>query len=272
MDICHERLLIFYKAIYNRDMEKDYGDRLAKALTRIGAILTKSGADVHRVEDTMQRICKAYGAGVIDAYVTPSLLIISFSFEDREGLFHNIKRIYTSSYDLNKIDVINTLSREICAQPIALDELDKRLDAIENAEGYSDRIIILAAAIASFSFGFIFGGGIYEALCSLVVGAIVMAFDKLVSKIELGSFLKNMFSGAILTTLSMLISSILPVDRDIIIIASIMLLVPGLIITNAVRDSVNGDLISGITRAIEAIFIAVAVSLGSGVVLLIGGV
>ncbi len=253
-------------------MEKDYGDRLAKVLTRIGVILTKSGADVHRVEDTMQRICKAYGASVIDAYVTPSLLIISFSFSDREGLFHNIKRIYTSSYDLNKIDAINSLSREVCVSPISLDDLDKKLDQIDSDHGYPDYTLVLAAALASFSFAFIFGGGIYEALCALVVGAIVMIFDKLVSKIELGSFLKNIFSGALLTGLSMIISNIFMVDRDIVIIASIMLLVPGLIITNAVRDSVNGDLISGITRAIEAIFIAVAVSLGSGVILLLGGI
>ena len=44
-----------------------------------------------------------------------------------------------------------------------------------------------------------------------------------------------------------------------------MLLVPGLAITNAVRDSIGGDLLAGIIRAIEACLIAVAIALGAGV-------
>ena len=46
-----------------------------------------------------------------------------------------------------------------------------------------------------------------------------------------------------------------------------MLLVPGLIITNAIRDTIAGDLVSGISRAIEAIFIAIAIAVGSGIVI-----
>ena len=252
-------------------MDKESGNRLAKALTHIGTILTKSGADVHRVEDTMQRVCRAYGASVIDAYVTPSLLIISFSFDDQKELFHNIKRIYGSAYDLSKIDKINSLSREICTSPLDIDELGARLESIDKESGYPSYILIAAAALASFSFTIIFGGDIYDALCALFVGAIVMVFDKLLAKIELASFIKNIILGAILTFFSLLATSIFTIDGDIVTMATIMLLVPGLIITNAVRDSVNGDLISGITRAIEAIFIALAVSLGSASVLIIFG-
>lgn len=46
-----------------------------------------------------------------------------------------------------------------------------------------------------------------------------------------------------------------------------MLLVPGLIITNAIRDTIAGDLVSGISRAIEAIFIAIAIAVGSGIII-----
>ena len=72
---------------YNQVVDKVFGNKLAKILTKVGIILTKSGAEVHRVEDTMERICKAYGASVIDAYVTPTLLIISFSFKDQSELY-----------------------------------------------------------------------------------------------------------------------------------------------------------------------------------------
>ncbi len=59
---------------------------------------------------------------------------------------------------------------------------------------------------------------------------------------------------------------------DIVIISSIMLLVPGLAITNAIRDTVSGDLLSGISRTVEAFLVAVAIAIGSGTIfMLLGG-
>jgi uncharacterized membrane protein YjjP (DUF1212 family) len=52
---------------------------------------------------------------------------------------------------------------------------------------------------------------------------------------------------------------------DKIIIGSIMLLVPGLSITNAIRDTIAGDLVAGISRGLEAFLVAVAIAVGSGV-------
>ena len=56
-------------------------------------------------------------------------------------------------------------------------------------------------------------------------------------------------------------------DVDILIISSIMLLVPGLAITNAIRDTVSGDYLSGVARATEAFLVAIAIAAGIGVVL-----
>ena len=46
-----------------------------------------------------------------------------------------------------------------------------------------------------------------------------------------------------------------------------MLLVPGMIITNAIRDTISGDLVSGLTKAAEAILIAVSIAVGTGMVM-----
>ena len=59
---------------------------------------------------------------------------------------------------------------------------------------------------------------------------------------------------------------------DTLIISVIMLLVPGLAITTAIRDTVSGDLVSGLARTAEALFVAVAIALGSGLMFtLLGG-
>ena len=85
-------------------------------------------------------------------------------------------------------------------------------------------------------------------------------------------FFKYLSTGAILTFLAYISNYLFKSNRDIVIISAIMLLVPGLAITNAIKDSVNGDLVSGLARATEAIFVAIAIALGSGLcMIMLGG-
>ena len=253
---------------YNQVVEKVFGNKLAKILTKVGIILTKSGAEVHRVEDTMERICKAYGASVIDAYVTPTLLIISFSFKDQSELYHNIKRVYSSSYDLFKIDKINSLSREVCSKPIDLDLFDELLDKIDNEKGYSTWMLCLAGALCAFGFAFFFKGDLKDALCAALIGSFIEFLLFKISHLSFPNFFKYVFLSMILTLLSIIMALIFKCDRDIVTISSLMLLVPGLAITNAIRDSVSLDLVSGLVRASEAIINAAAIALGSLLVML----
>ena len=111
-------------------MEINY-NRLAKAITRAGVILVKNGAEISRVEDTMERLCFAYGAKAVDSYATPTILIISFSMEDDSELYHNIKRVSAGSVNLNKIDMVNSLSREIQKNVLSIEEFNSKLDVIE---------------------------------------------------------------------------------------------------------------------------------------------
>ena len=246
-------------------------NQLARAVTKVGMILLESGAETYRVEDTMTRICKAYGADVVDAYATPTMLLISFSIHG--DLVHNIKRTSIKSVDLQKIDRINALSRRIVQDQIPIDELIVLLDEYNAQPKYKDSIMIFGASIATFGFGFFFGGDIVDALCAFVLGILMKIILILLSKIEFNSFFTNVIGGAFITFGSYIFNCLgICHSMDIVIISTIMLLVPGLALTNAIRDSVSGDLVSGLARTTEAVFIAVAIALGSGLMFtLIGG-
>jgi len=246
-------------------------NQLARAVTRVGTILLESGAETYRVEDTMSRVCKVFGADVVDAYVTPTMLLISFSIKGE--LVHNIKRTSIKSVDLTKIDRVNAVSRYIVNHPMNLEEFMEILDKIDREKKYDDYVMLLGAAISTFGFGFFFGGTIKDAICALVLGFLLKLFVMGLNKIDFNSFFTNLLGGAF-TTIGAFIFSYLGLcdSLDKVIIATIMLLVPGLALTNAIRDSVSGDLLSGLARTVEAIFIAVAIALGSGLVFaLIGG-
>lgn len=245
-------------------MEID-ADYLAKSVTKAGRILLECGAEIYRVEDTMKRIALCYGADVVDSYATPTLLIISFSLNGH--LTHNIKRVSSKTVNLNKIEEINNLSRELSHTMMDLDCLNEHLDKIDRQRDIHLINSILGAAVCTFGFAFFFGGGINEAIFAVIIGTIVKTFVDLLSEYFPSSFFIHLFASSLLTSLAIIFKNIIPYNQDIVIISSLMLLVPGLSITNAIRDSVRGDLLSGLSKATEAIFIAVALAVGSGLVM-----
>lgn len=246
-------------------------NQLARAATKAGMILLESGAETYRVEDTMKRICIAYGADVVDAYATPTMLLISFSIQGE--LCHNIKRTHIKSVDLNKIDKVNDLSRSVLSSGMSLEDFFIRLDKIDHEEKYHDLVMVLGASVCTFGFAFFFKGTLIDALCAAPLGACLKWMMMQLDKIDFTSFFKYLGGGACATLAAIIAKQFgLCHSIDTVIISVIMLLVPGLAITNAIRDTVSGDLLSGLERTAEALFVAVAIALGSGLVFtLLGG-
>lgn len=243
---------------------------LAKATTKAGMILLESGAETYRVEDTMKRICLSYGAQVVDAYATPTLLIISFSLNDE--LCHNVKRTQTKNVDLTKIDRVNHLARQISKDNMDLKTFHAHLLAIDEQKKYNHAIMILGAAICTFGFALFFGGTLWDALTAFVLGAILKVIMIQFDRIDFTSFFKYLLSGAFVSACALLSMRLgMNISLDTTIISVDMLLVPGLAITNAIRDTVSGDLVSGLARTAEAFFIAVAIALGSGIIFMLMG-
>ncbi len=252
-------------------MTKINHDTLARTITRAGIILIESGAETMRVEDTMNRLALAYGATVTDAYATPTLLMISFTINGQ--LVHNIKRVHIKATNLEKIDKVNTLSRRACNGELSLDQLNDALEKIAQEKPYTSLMRLFGAAICSFGFAFFFGGGINEALNCIWIGIVTQLVVEVFDHYHVSAIFRYMLSGAILTACALVSELAFHADRDLVIISVIMLLVPGLAITNAIKDSVNGDLVSGISRGTEAILIAISIAIGSGFCLfLLGGV
>ena len=244
-------------------MDRKYLDDLARVVTRAGVLLLENGAEVYRVEDTMYHLCESYGCSTIDSYATPSLLIISFTLDGE--LSHNVKRVRMKSINLEKVDKVNDLSRRVTSEHMSLEDLSNELSLIEDKKPYSHKITILGAWLSSIGFAYAFGGGLMEQIYAGMVGIIIRSIVIFLSGTMMDGFFKNALCGFVLTALGVLGQSKGMYNGEIVISAVIMLLVPGLAITNAIRDSINGDLNSSVLRFIEAIFIAISIGLGSGI-------
>ena len=234
-----------------------------------GELMMKSGAEIYRVEDTITRICKACKIPYVEVFATSTGIFLSLDEGSADADMHTfIKRIKGSSIDLDKISRINHFSREFTTTDLSIDAGITILKEISNIKSYPLLLRILGAALVSSFFALIFEGDIRDFYCSFVIGAFSYMTSVLLDKIETNLFIRGFCCCALATFLALLSISIgLGSNISSIIIGSIMIFLPGMAITNAIRDTLAGDTLSGVSRGLEAIIVAVSLAAGVGVVL-----
>lgn len=235
--------------------------------TMAGRIMLKSGAEIYRVEDTIIRLCKSRkNIRYVDAYIVPTGIFISLEYNGE--LISYIKRIKTISIDLNKISMVNEFSRRFVSSEISVEDGIEELRKINRTNIYTPLFKTIFGSLAGAVFCVLFGGTILDFLGSFIVSFLVLTVVNFISKLELTFFIDN-FAGALTAgILSFIVYHIgIGNNIDTIIIGSIMCLVPGVAITNAIRDTMSGDFLSGLSRGMEAVFSAMAIALGVGIVL-----
>jgi len=232
-----------------------------------GEMMLKSGAETYRVEDTIKRICTSGGIPHPESFVTPTGIFVSV--EDTNGeVISVIKRIDNRSIDLNKVSLINDFSRQLASKKITAEEGFAILDEIKKTKKYPMAIRTLCGGIGSAFFTLVFGGTYMDSLATLIIATAVEYILLLLDRYNLSLFFTNILGGFITAIMTIvLVNAGLGHNIDRIIIGAVMIMVPGVALTNAIRDTISGDLVSGSSRAAEALVIAIGVAAGIGTIL-----
>lgn len=230
-----------------------------------GEVMLKNGAETHRVEDTIRRICTSQGLSYATAFVTPTVIILG---DDRNDGYTFMKRIDKRSTDFDKISQVNALSREFVEKKITIDEAYAQMKTISTKSTYRAGVRIFWCGLASSMFAYLFGGSISDMICGFFISMIATKIGFMLDGIEMNLFLLNIICSVVIAILSLFAFRVgLGNNLDMIIAASIMPQLPGFSLTNGIRDFIAGDLISGASRAFEALLIAVAIAVSIGSVL-----
>ena len=237
----------------------------------IGEEMLLCGAEIHRVEECIDRIGKAYRAQRTDVFAVNSVIIVTLVSENGESATLT-RRIRQSSVDLERLDRFNSLSREICATRPEADWIREKIAALRvQKTRYPQKIRFFAYLLIAFSFAMFFEGSWKEAVLSAAVAALLYFFQRFQEKMAWNPLLVSLVSSFYMCVLSMLFARIFsqPVER--IIIGNIMILIPGVALTTSLRDMVVGDSISGLLRFFEACMSALAIAGGYWLACLVFG-
>ncbi len=249
----------------------DYDDVLDTILD-IGCRLLEAGAEVRRVEDTVERLCLAYGAHDVDVFSI--VVLIGVTSEGPNGdHYTQIRKVGSIGNSLVRIEKLNALSRRLCACPEDPWEVKEEVKRICCRQTYPGYLMYIAAAIAAGGFAVFFGGDWIDGLIAALIGLEIMLFSRHTpAKVNstLKTFVTAFVSGAAVLGLCALIPGGQP---DKIMIGTIMLMIPGLALWTSLRDLFGGDMVSGLLRFVQALFTAALIAAGYGLAwLTLGGI
>ena len=245
-----------------------------------GEIMLRSGAETYRVEDTIKHILDtAGGAGApgpgiggsesAGAVRTESLvmltgIIVTIERPGQEAITV-MRRVHDRGTNMHRIVEVNEISRKYCAGDLSAEETWERLENIKGRQ-YTVWMYNVAIVLVPAGFAPLFGGGLREIFAAGAVGILLAVIMTIGKRMRISSFILNMICAGGVAAAAMALKAWYPLlNMDTVIISGIMPLVPGVAITNAIRDTLRGDYISGGARALEAFVTAAAVAIGAGV-------
>lgn len=249
------------------DLQESY-DLLLDLSSELGYRMMVTGAEIYRVEESVQRVIQAYGVDSGEVFAIPNCINVSLC--DPSGQTSTrIRRIPPHDTDLDLLVAYNELCRQVCQDPPPLPELRQRMEDIRrNRRTYSPSMRLLACFVGAGAYAMFFGGSLRDGLCAGLCGVAIGLCGRWMDWLLTNQFIRTIVSGAVSALCALLLVALgLGESVDFIIIGALMLLVPGLIFTNAIRNIMSGDLISGTNLVVQALLIATAIALGTGFVL-----
>lgn len=242
---------------------------ITEVALQAGHILLENGAEIFRVEETIERICKYYGVQSGNAFVLSNGIFMT-SGGEKENFYAKVQHIPVSGTHLDKVAAVNQLSREIEQGIYTLEEAEKELNRIQHMPGKRKWVQIAASGVGSAAFCYLFGGGLADSLIAFFSGFILYIYVLSIS-IHLSKIVGNIMGGALVTLFCSGVHMLGFGDHlNFMIIGSIMPLIPGVAFTNAIREMADADYISGSVRMMDALvsFVSIAIGVGLGTALL----
>lgn len=236
---------------------------LLKNIAEIGRLLLKNGAEIYRVEESLERMCQSYGFKDIGVFALPTYFTISVTFNDQTSSSLT-KRTLQNRTNLDAVCLLNDLVRKICNEKPSVEYIEQQINEINHIHPRMP-LVFLGYGLGAGGYAVFFGGGLKEGIIAAIIGFLMYFFIWLNEILNINALIRTTFTSMFLTALSILFYHFKMISNlDATIIGCLMILTPGIAITNSLRDIIDGNYVSGQARLVEAFFIATAIALGVG--------
>ena len=238
--------------------------RYMAPLQLAGRMIMECGGETYRVEETITRMGRAFGLKDVESFAVPSGIFISYRGQDGD-IQTAVKRVRKGATDLNRVDEVNAVSRRVEGERLSCEEAMRLLEEIAGRKAIiSQPVLVLAAAVSSGGWAMLFGGRGWDFACGVAVGALVHLLAQLLNRFHMQTLVSTLLGSFVAALLPMAFHSLTGLGTvDVIVAGTLMPMLPGLAMTNAVQDTMRGDMVSGLSHGISAVLTAVLVAGGA---------
>ena len=237
--------------------------RIMDFIMAAGQTLLENGAEVFRVEQTMEIMARSFHLREFHVYVLTNGIFASAGTAE----VSEVRNVPVRTTHLGRVAAVNALSRQIAQTDMSLDEAEKRLAEAQRLPFPKDHIQLLSGMCGAFCFAMIFGGNLRSGLAASGAGLMACWYLLWCGRHEMPGGFQKVSTAALITLVCILLCSLLHTSASHSIIGSLMILTPGIAFTMGIRDFVQGDYLSGTIRMIDALLIAASIAIGTGLVL-----
>jgi len=240
----------------------DYNTLLDMA-TDLGYELAMAGAETFRVEESIQRVMAAYGVEA-EVFAIPNYLMVSITDESGHPITR-MRRIGSHGNDLDAVEKYSSLSRAFCNRTPDPAEGKRWFSLVrEKLSCYSLPVQYFGFFIGAAGHALFFGGDWKDFFCSGICGMLVGFVNQFLARRKANQFFSTIASAFLMALLAYAMGGLgLTQNPDAVTIGALMILVPGLLFTNAMRDIIYGDTNSGLNRCVQVVLIAMGIALGT---------
>lgn len=250
-------------------LKKDFY-KVTEIITLAGAIVLSNGGETYRAENICTKIAHDLGIKHIDVMALPTGLFISMS-QDTENFRTTIRRVKNRNVNLEKLALVFQISNEVQNTPI--DKTLALLKSLNKLDVKRKIFFPFFTGISSGVFCMMVGGHFGEFAVAFTSVFIFQMIALNFKKGDVYNCLVSLFGGFCAASFSLIASALLPnINYGYTIIGSMIPLLPGLSFTNSIRDTMNGDLLSGTARMAEALMVAASLAFGVALALGLKGV
>ena len=238
--------------------------RIMDFIMAAGQSLLENGAEVFRVEQTMEIMAASFHLREFHVYVLTNGIFASAGTAEMS----EVRNVPTRTTHLGRVAAVNQLSRQIASGEVdTIDEAETRLAQARCIPFPKDWVQIAAGMGGAFCFALIFGGDLKAGLAAAAAGVAASAYLLFCGRHGVGGGFKTISTASLITLICILSCHLLRTEASHAIIGTLMILTPGIAFTMGIRDFVQGDYLSGTIRMIDALLIAASIAIGTGLVL-----
>ena len=229
----------------------------------LGYELAMAGAETYRVEETVHRVLLTYGLEA-EIFAIPNCIIVSIETPAGKPMTR-MRRVGQHGNDLDAVEWYSSLSRAICNRKPEPAEVAQWMEQIKGRrKSYSFGASLTGNFLAAAGFGLFFGGTAADTLWAGMVGIMIGLISHFFSSIKTNPFFTTITASFLMALSAYGLHAYgLTDSADAVIMGTVMLLVPGLLFTNAMRDIIYGDTNSGVNRIMQVFLVAAGIALGT---------